>query len=119
MRANIAYYLFILYLAAMFKPVLPLIQDGLAHSLWKMEHIATVHHHQGENHLDDELQKEGNKNESSSTGGVKSFETVSAHILTANTEPYLFIRIFKNHYPSKLLFLKDPTSELNTPPPKV
>ncbi len=66
----------------MCKPILPLVQDELAHIFWKAEHIATVHHHHGDHHAEDEVaeaahEEENDKNPST----TKTSEPVSVHIV--------------------------------------
>jgi asparagine synthetase B (glutamine-hydrolysing) len=39
----------------MCKPVLPLLRDELAHIFWKAKHLATVHHHHGVHHAEEEV----------------------------------------------------------------
>ena len=42
---------------SLFKPVMPLVVDGLAHAFWGSVHIATVHKHQGKEHVHYEVKK--------------------------------------------------------------
>ena len=41
----------------MCKPILPFIEDELAHLFWKAKHLATVHHHHGDHHAEEEIAK--------------------------------------------------------------
>ncbi len=41
----------------MCKPVIPLVQDKLAHIFWNAHHIATVHNHHGEHHAEEDIAK--------------------------------------------------------------
>lgn len=82
MKSNTAYYLLILYTLAFCKPILPLIQDELAHNLWKAQHLATVHHHYGDHHAEEQMaeatQEEENDENPATT---KTSEPVSVHIV--------------------------------------
>ena len=43
------------YVQVQLKPLVAVIKDGVAHTLWEMEHLATVHKNQGHFHLHAEL----------------------------------------------------------------
>jgi len=82
LKTDLAYYLIIVYILAVGKPIFPLIQDNFAHIFWNAEHIATVHHHHGEHHAEKEIaeatHEEGN-NKNQATN--KNSEPVSLHII--------------------------------------
>jgi hypothetical protein len=80
-KSNKAYYLLLLYTLGVCKPILPLLQDELAHIFWNAQHIATVHHHQGEHHAEVEFAEAAHEEENDkhpATG--KTSEPVSIHI---------------------------------------
>ena len=54
-----AYYLLLLYATVALKPALPLISDFLSHTFAETQHIATVHAHHGEHHLEHEMAETG------------------------------------------------------------
>jgi hypothetical protein len=68
MRSTIAYYLFILYLLVIFRPVVPVVSDAVSHAFALSIHLATVHALYGSNHLDKELEKTGSDNNKKNTG---------------------------------------------------
>lgn len=76
----------------MCKPVLPLVQDKIAHIFWEAKHITKVHNHHGDQHTQHEIasasQQESNKNPSNS----KISEPVSLHIIVQSSQsiPQLF-----------------------------
>ena len=66
----------------MCKPILPLVEDELAHIFWKAEHLATVHQHYGNHHAEEEIatatqEEDKDKNPASS----KTCEPVSIHLI--------------------------------------
>ena len=70
----------------MCKPVLPLVQDELAHIFWKAKHLATVHHHHGDHHAEVEVaaaehEEDGDKQPAT----TKTSEPVSVHIVDRTT----------------------------------
>jgi hypothetical protein len=76
----------------MCKPILPLIQDELAHIFWKAEHIATVHHHHGDHHAEEEIAEAAHEEEhDKSPTTTKTSEPVSVHIVlhTLNAIPQI------------------------------
>ena len=86
MKNTAAYYLLILYILAVCKPILPLVQDEVAHLFWKTEHVAKVHAHNGSNHVHKEIASTTKKeNKDTNTTTSKTGENVSIHMIT--TEP--------------------------------
>ena len=55
MKVPIAYYLLLLYVTVMFKPLIPIVSDAVSHTFAEAIHIATVHAIYGSNHLEKEL----------------------------------------------------------------
>ena len=77
-----AYFFLLLYSLALCKPVLPLVQDELAHIFWKVEHFATVHHHHGDHHAEEEVaEAEHEENAHKQPATTKTSDTVSVHIV--------------------------------------
>ncbi len=57
MKQALLYLLLFAYTTVMLKPVLPIVSDLLAHTFWKWNHISTVHHHDGHDHVHFEIVK--------------------------------------------------------------
>lgn len=82
MRNTIAYYLLILYSLAVFKPVLPILKDEIAHFFLESYHIATVHQHHGDHHTEAEIAHSAHEDENDKTPATtKGSEPVSQHIV--------------------------------------
>lgn len=63
------------------KPSIPLIADGLAHTFWYANHIATVHFENGKYHIHKEILEDSKKTypeKNSST--TKTSQTVDEHV---------------------------------------
>jgi hypothetical protein len=72
------------YAFALFRPLTPLFTDILAHTFWKMEHLATIHFENGTYHLHAELetaQQEASKNPVTDHSFPKADESLSSHLL--------------------------------------
>ena len=118
MKTTVAHYLLLIYLTAMCKPVLPLVNDFLSHTFWKTEHITIVHHENG-NHLHYELKKASDQNnKDSNSPALKSSESVSVHILLQNNYDFSHSIISEQKHPGGSYSLLNTFFELNTPPPK-
>lgn len=77
-----AYYFLLLYTLAMCKPILPIVQDELAHIFWKAEHLATVHHHHGDHHAEKKIaEAEHKENTDKQPATTKTSEPVSVHLV--------------------------------------
>ena len=82
MKTIAAYFFLLLYTLALCKPILPLVQDELAHIFWKAEHLATVHHHHGDHHAEEEIaEAEHEENADKQPATIKTSEPVSVHIV--------------------------------------
>ena len=82
MKTIAAYFFLLLYTLALCKPILPLVQDELAHIFWKAEHLATVHHHHGDHHAEEEIaEAEHEENADKQPATTKTSEPVSVHIV--------------------------------------
>ncbi len=66
MRKEIATFLLVFYMAALIRPLMPCINDALAHTFWKSEHLATVHFENGKYHLHLDMQKNGKQDQDNS-----------------------------------------------------
>ena len=119
MKTTIAHYLLLIYLTAMCKPILPLANDILAHTFWKTEHIVTVHHANGKDHLHYELKKVSDENdEDANSPAPKSSESVSVHILLQNNYDFSHNILSEQKHLRGSYNLLSTFIEMNTPPPK-
>jgi hypothetical protein len=80
-RQVIIHTLLCVYVFALLKPVMPLVNDIIAHTFYKMQHLATVHYENGKYHLHAELadESEGQKKEQKGNIPVTAFETLANH----------------------------------------
>ena len=82
MNQLIAYTLIAVYALILLKPILPVANDFIGHIFFKNEHIANVHHKNGENHLHHDLHKAHLSSESASKNDIKTEIDISAHLLS-------------------------------------
>jgi hypothetical protein len=86
MNKTLVYLLVFVYAFTILRPLSPLLNDFIAHTFWKMEHLATVHFENGTYHLHAELTEAANKEEpkapATSHSNTKSVELLTDHILT-------------------------------------
>lgn len=103
----------------MCKPVLPVVQDALAHVLWKAEHIATVHHHHGDHHAEEEIAKAAHEEESNKFPGTsKTSEPVSIHIVLQSFYSLASFSIVSKMFGAKIYNVSSLTLDTMYPPPK-
>ncbi len=78
----IIYGFFFVYAFAVLKPVLPVINDLLAHAFFNSHHLATVHYENGAYHLHMELKVESDqqKEKSKENAPASSSETLANHL---------------------------------------
>lgn len=83
MKSPTAYYLMLLYITVMLKPLIPIISNVWSHEFNEIEHISTIHAKYGSHHLQKELAASGTDNENSKNQGIlKSDIQYSFHVLT-------------------------------------
>ena len=79
------YLLLFVYAAAQLKPLTAVVNDVLAHTFWKVQHMATVHYENGHYHLHNELKTISEEDKSSTQekapSSEKSDETNSNQIV--------------------------------------
>jgi hypothetical protein len=108
-----------LYTFAMLKPILPIINDGISHLLYKQKHIATVHYEKGKYHLHVELINTAKDKSSKQTSASVFFEGIHQHISEEINKSDLFPHVQSLLFVySDQLYLFD-YSAIQTPPPKV
>lgn len=116
-----AYYLLLLYITVMCKPIIPLVQDIWAHTFYEQEHIATVHHQNGQNHVHYEVKKANEDKNGDKSSKAKSsdsdtsfhFNLVSKLVFNTN-KPTLVQTDF-----DQLNILPVVFTDINLPPPKL
>lgn len=119
MKTTAAYYLLLLYIFAICKPVLPLVQDELAHIFWNAEHIATVHHHHGDHHAEDEIAKAAQDEDNNKVPQTsKTTEPVSIHIIVESSYivPQVFIK--KTKFGVRICKESSLSLDKHLPPPR-
>ena len=121
MRSPVAYYLLLLYLAVICKPIVPLIQDIVAHTFFKYEHLRTVHQHGGKNHVDVELSNTA-KEDAAGNGSdkLKSPDEVSVHFPVKYEAPLAVIhpQVLIHTYYDPLSNLPLACMAIQVPPPR-
>jgi hypothetical protein len=113
MRFSIAYYLLLVYLSVMLKPLMPLVTDAWNHAFAEANHIATVHAKYGEHHLEKELASDEQNDNNKSQNTAKTTEPVPVHIAGEAYAQKLTVLTVPNHYPiftSNILITPVPAS---------
>jgi hypothetical protein len=120
MKVPIAYYLMILYVTVMFKPLIPIVTDSISHVFYKAIHIATVHALYGSNHLQKELadsssESATDKHQSNTTG-----DQVPVHVPAIDYSDEFSLHRMDKHYSFLKLYKLLPGFMLNNfPPPRL
>ena len=110
-----------MYSFALLKPIFPIVNDIVAHTFYKMQHMATVHYENGEYHIHAELADEGEQQKERSNETTSSFmyETLANHL---SCDTFVF-KIYQTNTLTKFLpkmkHLRDAHSQQTTPPPQV
>jgi hypothetical protein len=80
----IVYAFLCIYTFALLKPVMPIAKDIIAHTFFKMEHIAAIHFENGKYHVHQELaaNETEQKNNSKGTAHYSVYETLDGHLFS-------------------------------------
>ncbi|MBE7170107.1 MAG: hypothetical protein INR73_05925 [Williamsia sp.] len=77
MKSATAYYLLLIYLAASCKPLTIWVSDLMAHAFFEQEHLTTMHHQQGKDHVHYQIAKTaGEDGQEKSTPLVKMTDDI-------------------------------------------
>lgn len=120
MRFQIAYYLMLLYVTVMFKPLIPIVNDVLSHTFSEAIHIATVHAIYGINHLEKELSNTACDNANSKhQNSINTEDQVPVHVSTHEClYDFCCNGTGKDYFSLKLYKLRAGFILKNFPPPK-
>ena len=120
-KRTFIYALLCVYALGLLKPVVPIVNDAIAHTFYKLDHIATVHYEDGKYHLHAELEQEATdmKKEAGNTVPSSVYEALSSHI---NNDVFKIDSFFTlsqiiNSYKTQATL--DILSTISTPPPQV
>jgi hypothetical protein len=119
-KTTAAYYFLLFYTLAVCKPILPLVQDELAHIFWKAQHLATVHHHHGDHHAQEEVaEAEHEENGDKHPATIKTSEPVSVHIVIEIYYGISQLTIHKQQFAQTICNVATVSLDKYYPPPKV
>jgi hypothetical protein len=114
-----AYCFLFLYTLAMCKPILPFVQDELAHIFWKAKHLATVHHHHGDHHAEEEVaEAEHEENTDNQPATTKILELESVHIIVESFYAISQPTIHKQTFAVNSCTISTVSLDKYYPPPK-
>jgi hypothetical protein len=118
-KTTAAYYFLLFYTLALCKPILPLLQDELAHVFWKAQHLATVHHHHGDHHAEIEVAVAGKEeNGDRQPPTTKTSEPVSVHIVIELLYGFSQVTIHKQQFALTICNVSTISLDKYYPPPK-
>lgn len=100
MRQNIAYYLLLLYLTVMLKPLMPVVGDLASHFFARAYHEATVHAKYGAHHTDKEIANAGAENDAAKhQNNTKAEDPVPLYLFCDETSLNISINQANRVYP--------------------
>lgn len=81
MKSPVAYYLMLLYLSVLAKPIVPIINDWYSHEFDQIEHLSCIHALYGSHHLQKELTTSGSDDQNKNQSPLRSHEETTFYIL--------------------------------------
>ncbi len=82
MKKQVATLLLVCYAVLLLRPLVPALQDVMAHMFWNSEHMATVHYENGEYHVHVEISKGEESSSHTSKSLIKTIEPLNLHLAT-------------------------------------
>lgn len=119
-KKAIVYAFICMYSFALLKPVFPVVNDIIAHTFYKMQHMATVHYENGAYHLHAELIDESDqqKNKSDETTPSFMFETLANHLYNKTFKFEIYQSVSSIKFPHENVSLYDAYTQQTNPPPQ-
>jgi len=116
---RIAWLILVAYTLLIFKPVMPVVIDVLAHTFWEQQHLLTVHEVNGKFHVHNELvnashQSEKDKQSASGKYITDEYFPETRSVIYAPQELYTDIDIFLFYSPFYPFSIRD----IDNPPPE-
>lgn len=102
----------------MCKPVIPFLQDEIAHIFWKAGHIATVHHHHGGHHAEEEVAAAHKEESDKVPATSKISEPVSFHLMVHRIYVMPPLLIKKQKFGTRIYSASLLTLDKHYPPPR-
>ncbi len=119
MKKIISYLVLFSYTTIILKPVLPVASDVVAHAFWKLEHISTVHSHDGDDHVHQEIIEKEKQDQSDKTIPVFRYEvSVSPHLIAKVSYDFSLAPEIQTHNTSSLFYHPESFLDQDDPPPK-
>jgi len=117
MKQFFIYIVLFCYVFALCKPVTPAIEDAIAHTFYKLQHISTVHYEDGQYHLHAELAESSEDNQSpASTNTFLKDAVVWMHIVPVQIDLKFPVQENQIYYKVTYHILKEAISVLSQPP---
>ena len=98
MKFPSAYYLLLIYMTVMFKPLIPVLNDAYAHAFAQAIHEATVHARYGNNHLQKDLAAGADSENSKSQKACNFEEQYPVHVTTNTSDDQMYIEPVSRNY---------------------
>jgi hypothetical protein len=121
-KKPILYILLTLYIAAQLRPLTAVVQDFIAHTFFKMEHMSSIHYENGHYHLHTELKNINEEDNNKTQGKVPTSQKVDESI-SANTLQ-MFNFQFQDNINASLNWARTQQdvisghTQIDSPPPK-
>jgi hypothetical protein len=109
-----------IYAFALIRPIMPIVNDVIAHTFFKVEHLATVHFENGKYHVHMDLQKADERNDARNTPLAPAFiDTLDSHLKSESITSFVITQtILPKLLFSVINFPVDVCLKSPTPPPK-
>ena len=118
------YILLLSYVIVQLRPLTVLVEDVIAHTFFKMQHMATVHYENGHYHLHNELKtineqdNDSNKASHKSSSSQKTDKSISDQLVTELSFDFYSNSLLIPEFNTSVLDVALGFTKINSPPPK-
>jgi len=120
LRRNITWLVLVSYTLLMFRPVMPVVMDKLAHTFWEQQHMLVVHEVNGKFHVHNELVKATHQSEKDKQSVAGKYQVEECITVAAPALPVAgAAEVCKNKYPVLKCFYSFCAADLEVPPPRL
>ena len=118
MKHALLHILLFAYVLTIVKPVVPYVTDAMAHAFWYADHIKTVHHQHGGDHVHYELSEDAKKNMPDKNSSKKD-DSGSDHLAVELKHDVSGNNFITSHSLFNTEGYNNPSQSFDAPPPKI
>jgi hypothetical protein len=111
-------FVLVCYILLLFKPILPIISDAIAHTFYEKQHILLVHEVHGRFHIHQELANVSHQSDNEKSNELKYQSEEYLHVTSSLFKSFLYLNCVGTYLTYAYYCPIIPYRDTNYPPPK-